>query len=163
MSTIAEILVVIKLSVAGGSGAGSGGAGGGGGRGAGSGGGGGGGERTRKPGDWTCPACGADNFANRDSCFKCGEAKPDTGDFGDGADFFESGGGKYGGDRGKGGKGDDKGKGKGGKPGGKPGDWTCPSCGANNFASRSVCFKCGTANPNGGGGGGGKYGGKGKW
>jgi len=25
----------------------------------------------------------------------------------------------------------------------KPGDWTCNDCGANNFASRSSCFRCG--------------------
>ena len=23
-----------------------------------------------------------------------------------------------------------------------PGDWTCPACGVNNFASRTECFKC---------------------
>jgi len=29
----------------------------------------------------------------------------------------------------------------------KPGDWECPSCGANNFASRVECFKCGVPKP----------------
>ena len=46
---------------------------------------------------------------------------------------------------------------KGGKGGGKeprPGDWKCPSCGANNFARRTECFKCGTRKPPEGGGGG---------
>ena len=29
----------------------------------------------------------------------------------------------------------------------KPGDWTCPACNANVFASKSRCFKCGAPNP----------------
>ena len=29
----------------------------------------------------------------------------------------------------------------------KPGDWTCPACSANVFASKSRCFKCGAPNP----------------
>ena len=37
----------------------------------------------------------------------------------------------------------------------RPGDWTCPGCGAHNFASRSVCFKCKNAKAGGSGGGGG--------
>merc|ERR1711953_1409756 len=28
------------------------------------------------------------------------------------------------------------------------GDWSCPTCKAHCFASRSSCFKCGTQNPN---------------
>ena len=47
-----------------------------------------------------------------------------------------------GGDKGKGGE---KGKGGGKEP--RPGDWTCPSCGANNFARRTECFKCNTRKP----------------
>ena len=43
----------------------------------------------------------------------------------------------------------------------KPGDWTCPACSANVFASKSSCFKCGEPKPGGGGGGGG--GGRGGW
>jgi RNA recognition motif-containing protein len=31
----------------------------------------------------------------------------------------------------------------------RPGDWTCPSCNANVFASKSACFKCFTAKPGG--------------
>mmetsp|Transcript_36595 Transcript_36595/g.84384 ORF Transcript_36595/g.84384 Transcript_36595/m.84384 type:complete len:108 (-) Transcript_36595:137-460(-) len=53
---------------------------------------------------------------------------------------------------GGGGKGDGE---KGGKGGGKeprPGDWKCPSCGANNFARRTECFRCGTRKPAEGGG-----------
>lgn len=30
---------------------------------------------------------------------------------------------------------------------GRPGDWLCPSCGANCFASRDTCFKCKTPKP----------------
>ena len=29
----------------------------------------------------------------------------------------------------------------------RPGDWRCPQCDANNYASRSVCFRCGVARP----------------
>ncbi|KAG0166377.1 hypothetical protein DFQ28_005964 [Apophysomyces sp. BC1034] len=34
----------------------------------------------------------------------------------------------------------------------RDGDWDCPSCGANNFARRTDCFKCSTARPEGAGG-----------
>mmetsp|Transcript_1896 Transcript_1896/g.5566 ORF Transcript_1896/g.5566 Transcript_1896/m.5566 type:complete len:153 (+) Transcript_1896:88-546(+) len=36
----------------------------------------------------------------------------------------------------------------------RPGDWECPSCRANVFASKDACFKCGEPKPSGGGGGG---------
>ena len=39
----------------------------------------------------------------------------------------------------------------------KPGDWRCPSCGINNFARRTECFRCQQPAPSGGGGGGGGY------
>merc|ERR1719253_158429 len=66
-------------------------------------------------------------------------------------------------------EGDSGGGGKGG-PAPKPGDWECPNCGANNFASKVACFKCGTEKPGGGDDKGGKgkkggkddYGGKGR-
>jgi len=32
-----------------------------------------------------------------------------------------------------------------------PGDWTCPSCSTNVFASKSSCFKCGASKEGGGG------------
>lgn len=36
-----------------------------------------GGKGEGRPGDWTCPACGAGPvFATRDSCFKCGSPRP---------------------------------------------------------------------------------------
>jgi len=53
------------------------------------------------------------------------------------------------------GKGAGKVAGKG--PGGdnaRPRDWECPGCGANVFASKDSCFKCGEQRPAGGGGGG---------
>ena len=40
----------------------------------------------------------------------------------------------------------------------RPGDWTCPGCQANVFASKSQCYRCGEGKPGGGGGGGGGYG-----
>merc|ERR1712060_959157 len=47
---------------------------------------------------------------------------------------------------------------KGAASGAKPGDWTCPNCGDNVFASRDACRQCGTSKP--GGAAGGKGGGK---
>ena len=57
------------------------------------------------------------------------------------------------------------GGGGGGPPPPRDGDWTCPKCNANVFASKSECFRCQTARPEGfnvppqrggvGGGGGG--------
>ena len=49
-----------------------------------------------------------------------------------------------------------------GSDSGRPGDWTCPQCSANVFASKSACFKCGATKDSGrgggrSGGGGGKY------
>ena len=33
----------------------------------------------------------------------------------------------------------------------RPGDWACPNCSVNNFASRTACFKCETEKPEGAG------------
>jgi len=48
-------------------------------------------------------------------------------------------------------KGSDKGGGKGGGKdsgkGGKPGDWTCPNCSNNVWASKDVCGRCQTPRP----------------
>ena len=38
----------------------------------------------------------------------------------------------------------------------RPGDWTCPSCHANVFASKTECFRCQTPKPGWCGGGGGR-------
>ena len=52
-----------------------------------------------------------------------------------------------------GGKGTEKSTAKSGGKGAKgkerPGDWTCPACECNVFASRDTCFKCGAAKPKG--------------
>lgn len=74
-----------------------------------------------RPGDWYCAVgnCGAHNFANRSSCFKCGAFKDEIGGGGGGGGFdtdfsrarsFGGGGG--------GGAG-------GGRSGWKSGDWIC--------------------------------------
>lgn len=49
--------------------------------------------------------------------------------------------------------------GKGGDAGVRPGDWTCENCGANVFAGKPTCYRCGQAKPDDGGGGGGCGGG----
>ena len=56
-------------------------------------GGGGGGGGDVRPGDWTCPSCGANCFASKSNCFRCNTPKPDPrmmgggmmGNFGGGA------------------------------------------------------------------------------
>jgi hypothetical protein len=84
-----------------------------------------------------------------------------------GGGFGGGGGGRGGGggggfSGGGGGGGFGGGGGGGGGSGPRPGDWPCPQCGANNFASKTACFKCGVPKPGGpGGGGGGGFGGGG--
>ena len=90
----------------------------------------------RRPGDWPCPACSANNFASRNSCFKCNE--PRAG--GDGGGYGGGGGYERQGDFSSFSSG--RGGGGGGGYESRPGDWPCPSCSANNFASRNSCFKC---------------------
>ncbi|URE08346.1 RNA-binding protein C17H9.04c [Musa troglodytarum] len=82
------------------------------------------GKMNRKPGDWTCRSCQHLNFSRRDSCQRCGDARPSS-DRSEYASFGGRGGSSFsftGSDV-------------------RPGDWYC-SCGAHNFASRSSCFKC---------------------
>eukprot|EP00277_Geminigera_cryophila_P013592 CAMPEP_0179449970 /NCGR_PEP_ID=MMETSP0799-20121207/33805_1 /TAXON_ID=46947 /ORGANISM="Geminigera cryophila, Strain CCMP2564" /LENGTH=170 /DNA_ID=CAMNT_0021243323 /DNA_START=119 /DNA_END=631 /DNA_ORIENTATION=- len=95
-------------------------------------------------GDWTCPNCNANVFASKRSCFKCQTPNPSGGGGGGGGGNY--GGGGYGGGGGNGGGGQWGGGGGGGYGGPPPrdGDWTCPSCGANVFASKSECYKCHT-------------------
>ncbi|KAJ4707924.1 Zinc finger (Ran-binding) family protein [Melia azedarach] len=88
-----------------------------------------------RPGDWYCTVgnCGAHNFANRSSCFKCGASKDDSaGGFVEGGDMprmrgfgFGSGGSSS-------------------RSGWKSGDWICTRSGCNehNFAIRMQCFRC---------------------
>eukprot|EP01084_Bolivina_argentea_P056041 102619_1 len=59
---------------------------------------------------------------------------------GGGGSYGGGGGGSYGG--GGGGS-----YGGGGGGGGRPGDWSCPDCSANCFASKDSCFKCGAKKP----------------
>jgi len=79
------------------------------------------------------------------SCFKCGAPKPEGLGGGGGGGGYGGGGGGGGGGYG----GPPMGGGGGGGGGGdvRPGDWTCPGCGANVFASKSTCFKCATPRP----------------
>ena len=122
-----------------------------------------------KPGDWSCPQCGAHNFASRQACFSCQGPRPmGVPMAGGGAGAVQQHGGGYGvggvgyggamyGGRGGGMRGM-------GAPNFKPGDWICTGCSYHNFASRFQCFKCNTPRPStaataggmpGGGGGGG--------
>ncbi|EPS67945.1 hypothetical protein M569_06829 [Genlisea aurea] len=89
-----------------------------------------------RPGDWYCGIgnCGAHNFANRSSCFKCGAMKeeaPGNGRAGGGfdADFSRPRGFLFAG---------------GSRSSWKSGDWICTRLGCNehNFASRMECFRC---------------------
>ena len=61
-------------------------------------------------------------------------------------DSYEGGGGGSGGGNYEGGGGGGFGGGGGGGYGGggnvREGDWTCPSCSANVFASKNSCFRC---------------------
>ena len=85
-----------------------------------------GGRGGSRPGDWPCPACGANNFASKTACFKCGIPKPG----GNGGHSHDHDGGNRGGNV-------------------RPGDWPCPSCNANNYANKTACFKCGIPKPGG--------------
>lgn len=93
-------------------------------------------QRDRRPGDWDCPNCGAHCFASRTRCFQCNADRP----AGMGLDPYVQFPSR--------GYNDGYGGGQGGMRGDRrPGDWECPKCGVNNFASREMCFKCNTAKP----------------
>ncbi|DBB05264.1 hypothetical protein WJX82_007423 [Trebouxia sp. C0006] len=82
-------------------------------------------------------------------------------DYGGGGGGGGSRGGGFGGSDRGGGRGDfggGRGVGRGGPPG-RPGDWPCPGCNNNCFASKSACPKCGAPKPADAGGGGGFGGG----
>ena len=88
-------------------------------------------------GDWTCPSCSGNVFASRNECFRCSTPRP-AGAGGRG--YGGRGGGSFGGSF--------YGPFSGGPPR-REGDWTCPTCSANVFASRSECFRCHTPKPGG--------------
>jgi hypothetical protein len=98
------------------------------------GGGGGGNQGGLKPGDWMCPGCNFHNFASRVQCFKCYAPVPMDAPMGFNGGF-QNGFGGYNGYNGFGGA---------PPPNIRPGDWSCPACQMNNFASRTECFKCNT-------------------
>ncbi|KAG0364109.1 hypothetical protein BGZ54_007838 [Gamsiella multidivaricata] len=127
-------------------------------------------------GDWMCPSpqCCFHNYASRTQCFKCQTPRPGTSgngnSYGNGGPVasphhhshhshhhhpYASGGGGGGGAGGAGGHSITF----------RPGDWNCPNCNFQNFASRTQCMKCSTPAPSGGsgshsgGGGGGGSGG----
>mmetsp|Transcript_508 Transcript_508/g.784 ORF Transcript_508/g.784 Transcript_508/m.784 type:complete len:114 (+) Transcript_508:553-894(+) len=106
-----------------------------------------------RPGDWACPSCGANVFASKDTCFKCQAPKPvQTYNRGPGM-------GMPGGMPGMAGGMPPMAGGMGVPGNVRPGDWTCPNCSANVFASKNSCFRCQTPKPEGGGYGGGGGGG----
>jgi hypothetical protein len=77
-----------------------------------------------RPGDWYCATgnCGAHNFANRSSCFKCGAFKDDlAGGYDSTSDISRSRGFSVG-------AGGNGGGGGGSRPGWKSGDWICTRC-----------------------------------
>ncbi|KFH65871.1 hypothetical protein MVEG_07974 [Podila verticillata NRRL 6337] len=114
-------------------------------------------------GDWMCTnaQCNFHNYASRTQCLRCGTVRPGIsggsgGGYGNGGPIasphhhshhshhhhpYASGGG-------------------GGAPSitFRPGDWNCPNCNFQNFASRNQCMKCGTSAPGGGSGSGGHSG-----
>ena len=79
-----------------------------------------------RPGDWKCSGCGAQVFANRSECFKCGGTEGEELTPTEGAEAWVP----------------QPREPREPKPV-RPGDWACSGCGAHNFASRSDCFRCG--------------------
>ncbi|KAL5559306.1 hypothetical protein UlMin_035517 [Ulmus minor] len=98
-----------------------------------------------RPGDWNCRSCNHLNFQRRDSCQRCGEARPGERSVEYGS-FGGRGGSSFGFSTG---------------PDVRPGDWYCTAgnCGAHNFASRSNCYKCGASKDDSSSGGAGYEGG----
>jgi len=97
-------------------------------------------ETIVRPGDWTCPSCGRLVYGCRSVC-KCGQPKPVMTVGGNNGFFFDM----------NHGSGTGISLSFGGAGGGKrdeirPGDWTCPNCGRNVYASKLVC-KCGQTKP----------------
>lgn len=80
--------------------------------------------RSRRPGDWDCPSCAALVFASKVACFRCATPRPA------GTGMLPAAGGS----------------GSGRQPTRRAGDWDCPNpnCRALVFASRQICFRCGS-------------------
>ncbi|KAL3745391.1 hypothetical protein ACJRO7_014490 [Eucalyptus globulus] len=78
-----------------------------------------------RPGDWNCRSCHHLNFQRRESCQRCGEPRPSSLGGGRSNSSFRSG----------------------TAMDVRLGDWYCGvgGCGTHNFASRSSCFRCGSA------------------
>jgi len=123
-------------------------------------------SQTRKDGDWDC-SCGCMNFARRNSCFKCGEARSDDGqnfgqtrkpgdwncsscsvmNFARRNQCFKCGVNRRGGNWGSWG-GNQRNQRNGNNQQKKPGDWFCPMCGDLVFAFRNQCNSCQCPKPN---------------
>eukprot|EP00462_Mataza_sp_D1_P001083 CAMPEP_0175092676 /NCGR_PEP_ID=MMETSP0086_2-20121207/2591_1 /TAXON_ID=136419 /ORGANISM="Unknown Unknown, Strain D1" /LENGTH=346 /DNA_ID=CAMNT_0016365557 /DNA_START=94 /DNA_END=1133 /DNA_ORIENTATION=+ len=114
-------------------------------------------ENGGRPGDWSCPLCGHDNWAFRDACQKCYANKDGTpsdpnrrpGDWNCAScahmnyAFRQSCQRCHAPKQGGGGAAADP-----SLPGGsRPGDWMCPNCGDLCYASRNACRKCHTPKP----------------
>jgi hypothetical protein len=89
-------------------------------------------EIDEKTGDWKCPGCQIMVYGSKSECFRCGTQNPSTPGYTPGRVSLP--------DRYAGGYGVKR-----------PGDWTCPQCDCNCFASKSSCFKCGADRPAGAG------------
>jgi len=89
-----------------------------------------------------CPACGNHNYASKTACNRCGIPKPGLsfGGMASYGSFAASGGGGGGAKQSL-------------PANARPGDWICSACGNHNYASKTVCNRCG-APPNGIGAGG---------
>lgn len=92
------------------------------------------------PGDWICPnySCGFHNYASRLQCHKCQTPRPPSTSGPPPSYSHPSAAPPMHG-----------GYGRPPPPAFRPGDWYCPnpSCNFQNFASRSICFKCQTPRP----------------
>ncbi|KAG0223041.1 hypothetical protein BGW42_006161 [Actinomortierella wolfii] len=99
-------------------------------------------------GDWVCPngRCSFRNYSSRTQCLRCGTTRPGVSNSGGpvpsplhhsnhSTHHHPYGGGGH------------------SHHGFRPGDWNCPNCNFQNFASRTVCMKCNTPSPLQGGGG----------
>jgi len=106
------------------------------------------GQDNRNGGDWDCPKCQNNNFAFRQECNRCGEARGAGGGRGPRQDDRRGGNqGHQSRDR-QGGRFERNDRGQDNRNGG---DWDCPKCQNNNFAFRQECNRCGEARGAGGG------------